>query len=397
MKQKNKILLYYLAAIGGLLSAVAVCSLLKTNTFISEYIFSRGISRGIVYFMGYISNLFFFSVFELLCIFCIVYGVILIIKWIKAAKRKKYNLFLKSFLKTVTAIVSVVLIYVMAASFSYYSEPLSDYIPSSAAKPSEERLLDAVNLYIDNLNALSASMERDGTGNVKPPYSYGELTQKMRAEFERLPPGYFNPNTARPKQMYVMGKVYSYFGIVGVAFLPAGEANVNAGVPAIDLPYYMAHETSHVKGAMYESDAELLASYVTLTAEDTYIRYSGYVAALGEALDMLILNEMFNEYNEALSRVDPAVRKESHNAYLYYQENYGAFRKVGQFINDLYLKMSGAKDGTGSYRDPGTVIEILRPGGEDGDGNPLPPVIEKVVNYSKIQKTILALLWENGG
>ena len=93
-----------------------------------------------------------------------------------------------------------------------------------------------------------------------------------------------------------------------------------------------------------------------------YLRYCGYFGYYGYLLRALSIN--YDETEYAAVRVCEKVSVESALVYEYWNSQSSVFDKIGNFFNDLYLKLSGQKDGTGSYREPTSSGDIEKVDGE---------------------------------
>ncbi|MCL2630576.1 MAG: DUF3810 domain-containing protein [Firmicutes bacterium] len=391
MKLKHKKTLTLIIISGALLFLTLIVSLLKTNEFISEYIFTRGVSRGLVWFMGSLTDLVPFSVFELIIIVAIIMCAWLIVKWIRLAIKRKHFKIAKSITTVLLAVSVTVLAYSVTASPSYYREPAENYLPRHSEILNDEEVISFVKAYFESYNELALKVERNKDGSIKQP-SHKELSAKMQKEYARLNDpkykGYFSTRTARPKRLIFSG-VLEASGSGGIAFLPTGEAHISRYLAPQDIPYVMAHEIAHTKGIMYESCAELVSAYVLFTSEDIFLRYSGYSNYLWDIYRLLSLNKLATAiFWDSMSET---VRGDIDRRASYRSKHHGAFNELGNRLNDFYLKLSGASGGTLSYHDP-----VVTTPSTDIDGNPIldkdgNPVI-KISQYNNIQGLLLHLL-----
>jgi hypothetical protein len=390
MKLKHKKLLKHLIACAVLLVLIIVLLALRQVEFVAEYVFSRGVSRAIITVMGTVTNVFPFSIFEVLASVAILCLIIFIIRAVRNIIKRKHFKAALGAVKVLTVTLCVLLVYISTASFAYFRAPVNFW--QTDALPSDNELVEIVHSFIDDFNDLGARLGRDESGFIKNPYNFNCLSQKMHIEFEKLQAeefgGYFNRHNSRPKR-FIYSRIFAGFNISGMAFLPTGEAHINRLLPPTHVPYLMAHEIAHTKGVMWESDAELVAAYVLLTSDNEFLRYSGYMAFFWHLRFMLLDNQLADEHNYAVfTHLCSEIFNEMHLNRDFYSQNYGKFREIGRFFNDLYLRLSGAGDGVGSYFDPSDSAPQT-----DADGNPIlgeddKPII-RVVRYGNIEQMLL--------
>ena len=175
----------------------------------------------------------------------------------------------------------------------------------------------------------------------------------------------------------------SELGITGVFFAPFGEANINGIETGLFLPYTMGHELAHGKGVMREYEADIVSCYVCLTSSDPYIRYGALVHCMYRAISMVSLYPDTNEkVAELYNSIQPDIVKEWQRDSEKWAK-YDLLDKIGEFFNDLYLKLNG-QSGTDSYTKPGDSIIT---DGKDEEGDP----IVYVVNFSDMQNLLITL------
>lgn len=381
MARRHRYVIRLLVASAILSVLIIVLTLLKSVPSIAENVFTRGISRAYISAVGSISSLFPFSIFEILTGAAIVLLAVSLVKWIIYIKRKQYFRVAKGLSRMAVIILSVILVYTATASFSYTRADISGHIPMSSDKPEKDALMEMVDYFVDDFNALAERMPRDKDGNVVCPYTFDELAELMQNEFKRLDSNYFSAYTPRAKKI-IAGDIMLSFGTLGISFQPTAEANINNRTVPIDLPELMAHELAHSKGVMRENDANLVAAYITLTSDNDYIRYSGYCNNYGRISQILTLNNIQDEYKAQYSLPSELINRDYKHRYEVYNAYPDFVDKVGEFFNNLYLKLSGVKEGTGSYDVKGNITQITPPGGGP---------VQIIVNYSTIQKMLIHL------
>ncbi len=349
MKLKHVKLVKLAIAIGALVVLIAIFALLRLNENVSEYFFARGVSRYLVLVAGNISDIFPFSVFGVLTIAAIIALIAIFVTIIVFLKKKRRTDALRIFEKTVVAALSVALVYIITAGGCYNRKPM----PIATYRGEQltvEQTAEMVAAYLDDFNAVSASLTYDSTGKSVSPYTFDELADVLIEEYKRLDDDYFSSYTPRIKKA-ITSKLMSYQGTSGITFQPLGEAAINSETPDCYLVLTAAHELAHAKGVMRERDANLLSYYLLITSDVPFLRYCGYMYSLGfltstlNFLDNAVYAETMKSYPKA-AIVDKRLETE------FWVSKESIMDKVSAFFNDLYLKLSGVNEGTGNYGDP---------------------------------------------
>ena len=363
-------------------SLIVVLSLLKLIPWVSETIFSRGLSRAWIFIFGHISSVFPFSLFEVLIILAIAYLLYCIVKWIVCACKKNKRGFLKSFSLFCLILASVLLAYTSVASMSYKRDVLSVIPYYNDTILTTEQTKEYAEWYKDEINYLSSMFERNSDGTIISPYTFDEVSQLLKKEYSRIDDSYLSSYTPRAKKTF-LDFMWKDFYIKGITFAPTGEALVLDKMPILDVVETMGHELAHAKGVMRENDASLLSYYIMFTAENDFIRYCGYTWMLGEVFWLLSIDPNLSEYYSSYTEsIDQNIYADY---YLSFWDGYsGVFGQVSRFFNDLYLKLSGNKKGADSYGDfGGDFISTPNPDDENSVGETI------IIEYSLIQKMIL--------
>ncbi len=366
-----------------LILTAVILQLIKTNTVIAEYFFARGISRAFVFVFGNISNLFPFSLFELfiaITVTLVIIWIIIILKNIK--KKKKYNV-AKILLNIGVFALIFVNVYTLSAGGNYYREKAK--FPSYEGEQlNVEQMVSVVNYYWQDYTEISQSLSYDSYGNSICPYTYEEIYKFINKEYKKLSykfPKFYNTFQPTPKKM-ASSFFMSHEGIAGISFLPLGEANVNYQTPQCYLIFTMAHEIAHVKGVMTEREANLLATYALIGSDIPYMRYCGYMYAIGHVADLLqfydkdIYASLYQTYPE-----NALIEKSNELDFWWSKSSF--LSEIGNFFNDLYLKINGASEGVDSYHDHSQIIIP-----EDSDKLP-------IIYYSDTAKMLIDMALDN--
>ena len=218
-------------------------------------------------------------------------------------------------------------------------------------------------------------------GRAICPYTDKQLREVIRDAYERLvTDDYYFDYTAKAKPVISSG-IMASFGIMGISFVPTAEAGYNKDMPMVEKAATIAHEFAHIHGVMREDEANALAAYVLLNSGDPYLKYSFYLDNMGFLFTFICYNVDPNYYTLNYP-THSAYRIENEYCRTWWNEH-DFMTAVGNFFNDLYLKLQGQEDGTGSY------VELPEIDGEetvDEEGN---VVINYHIKYNTIQRIVL--------
>ncbi len=382
--------LFVLSAITCFLAATLILMLdLRNNAELAEW-WTTHIEAGLERLFGTLTGWIPFSVLEFFIVCLIGLGVFMYVRLIVNLGRKRFRAIAFGALSICTVAMYVLNMYVMTMAFAYYRAEMP--IPQSDREYDGSQTVAVVRYFLDDYNKLADSLPRDKNGCVECPYTFSELAERIKIEYARLDGDYFNEYTPQAKPI-VNSWLMSQMLITGITFLPTGEASVNTAAPPTSQTVTLAHELAHSKGVAREGDAELLARYILLTADDGYLRYCGYYAAFYNLLDALRLAGEDDAYIELGLSISPLVSAEQRYAYEYWNSQPNIIGQIAEFFNNWYLESNGAENGTGSY-DDGNKSEIVIPtdpitGEPEKDPDTNEPI--KIILYSQVQKMFFAI------
>ncbi len=299
-----------------------------------------------------LTGLFRFSVGEILIpiailIFMTAAVVLILLPFLR--KKKKFKKFANVCLKsTLTFILTVILIMTLNCNILYQTSHL-DFGGNRGKKYSIEQIEILRNYIVENCNELSEKVERDKNGNV---IYNGDVSQDVKeallgisGEFPRMK-GYY-PN-AKP----ILGSYFMYqSGIIGVYFPFSMEANYNTYTSTTYMPNVIAHELSHLKGYIYEDEANFMSYIACTESSNNMLKYSGYLS---------VLNYINNDYFDCAGedrywsqvKIDPAVSFDNHcydeetKKFLVEKESVikdEVMENINETITDTYLDIYDAE------------------------------------------------------
>lgn len=379
---------------GGLLLLLLIMLWVRTlSPAFSEWV-CRYIARPWIYVFGHISSIFPFTIYEFCLIALILGGITLIVLAIIGLVHKRGYKVLTGLFAVVIFVLSALNVYTLIAGFSYY-RPAAP-VPESEREYESREVTEMVRYFLDDYNSLAEKVVRDKAGNAVSPYTLDELSGVLQKEYARLGGDYYYAYTPRAKGI-LNSWAMTLNNITGCAFLPFGEPGVNRQTPPSDLPQTMAHEMAHTKGVMREGEANFVSYYLLLTSKDDYLRYCGYFSIFYSLLPAVNADSSVkDDYREIVDSISPLIRTETANSVKFWTEKskqpgFAGFinrvsEKIGDFMNDLFLKSNGADNGSGSYSD-----KVSDGGAQEDYTDPDTGEVHYDVTYSSVQKMFFAI------
>lgn len=340
------------------------------------------------YIQGNISSLFPFSVGEFLLILAVLLlmGVpVLILTGIcrkaadafrknagkdseKAAEkqeRSKFERFSGRYFYGLLWIAGVVSVIMSINCFAlYHCSSFQDiYMPGERREYKVGELALLRDHVVRQCNELAEEMERDEDGYLiceGDPGERGIMEMKRMGESYPLLAGYY----PAPKRFTFSG-FFSQQHMMGYYFPFSMEANYNDVMYTANIPATVCHELSHVKGFIYEDDANFISYLACTSSEDAFFRYSGYLS---------VLSYLNRDLFESLGRSQEAYQTYEKCSDLVERDNVfltkeawaevesravldtETVRRASQNFLEANLQANGVEEGTASY---GDVVEQL--------------------------------------
>lgn len=240
---------------------------------------------------GRLTGLFSFSVGEIMLVIFASLILILLLTGIYAAvyklvcaikrKKKKLPLWVRFYgfgmlvLFTCVGIIMTLNCFILFHG-STFSEKYMEKAEDKQYRLSE--LEELRNVVVSECNRLSKLVERDEYGNVV--YN-GDMKAQAIKEMQRLGEiypqlsGFYPP----PKGFYFSG-FFSQQKMMGYYFPFSMEANYNTQMYITNTPGTLCHELAHLKGFIYEDEANFIGFLACVDSEDIFFQYSGYLSVL---------------------------------------------------------------------------------------------------------------------
>ena len=297
---------------------------------------------------GHISSFFPFSLFEIFAIGTILYSIAWIVFFIVNTKKLGIKRSYHMIMRLGIILLTIFVVYQGTAGINYSRGPVD--VPQHKElieDPKDYKII--TDKFSDDFNYCASQLQFNEAGSVVKPYSTDVLISNIEMEYEKFESKYLYKYSPRAKPLYLTGWFYRMASISGVTFVPVGEANFNSLNNDSYLPFTVAHELAHTKGAMPEEDANLVAAYICLNSEDPYIHYSGYDSTFWSLESLVMATNNDDDLNDFYNRLDDNIYRNNNYEYDYWKEH-ATFEKIADKINDWYLKFNN-DEGTTSYSD----------------------------------------------
>lgn len=300
-----------------------------------------------------------FSLAEVIIVAFVGLSLWYILKTIFSLSKYKYKRLkiLKNFFLNILAAVGLIYFsFQILWGFNYQRLTLDKIFRLNVRESSSSELIELCERLIKSSNTLREKINENQQGVMELPYDKNQVLKTAHLGYDKASRQHskLQGSYGTPKAI-LLSTPLCYTGITGFYFPFTSEANVNMTEPVSSLPFTTAHEMAHQRGFAKEDEANYIAYIVCINHPDVNFQYSGTLAALSYSLDVLQKNDL-----ESYKRLIPTCCKGTTSDIKYNQKfwkNYsGLAEKVGDKINDTYLKSQNQQSGIKSY---GAMVDLL--------------------------------------
>lgn len=279
----------------------------------------------------------------------------------------------------VWTLLAVCLIMTLNCFVLYHASTFSEqYFGEDNQEHALVELIEVYNMVAEQCNRLSHVIGRDENGMAVYTGGLGDggeqldmedmarkLMRELGGEYPQLEGYYPRPKALLSSDFMCQQHMQGYY------FPFSMEANYNHVMHILNFPATMCHELAHLRGYIYEDEANFISYLACTKSEDAFFQYSGYLSVL-----VYLNNDLYRAwkeeplvYEEAVAVVRPVAVEEQvweDNIFVTREEwdrvNENAWldtdfvdRVADKFI-DLNLKVNGVADGKVSYS---RVVKLL--------------------------------------
>lgn len=282
-------------------------------------------------------------------IYSFIFFFLLIIIY-KIFRKKSRHAYLVKLLKTINILY---FIYQIFWGLLYFQSPIIEKLPTK--KISEETLSKLTLKYIHktNISRNYVLQDKNGVFCIK---NIEETKHKILENQKKIPRKFSEKqytliDNFKPT---LLGKYFSYTGILGYYNPFTSEAQYNPQLPATYIPFTLAHESAHQLGFAREQEANFIAYLICKNSKNPDLEYSANLYVLKSLLNaQLEKNPEF--VGQAKLFLSDAVKRDLENNKMFYENHQGWINNLFHTTNDLFLK-SNRQEGSITYS---YFIELL--------------------------------------
>ena len=351
---KKQLVLILLLPLGIFLSKLSILFPSYIEKFYSSFFY-----KIIATILSAVTRFLPFSIAELLVVSFVVLALCYVLKTIfnfYKLKNKRLMVLKNFVLNSLAAVGLIYFSFQILWGFNYQRLTLDKIFQLNVRKSSSKELVELCVSLINKSNTLRKNIEENQQGVMKLPYNKKYVLKTAQLGYDNASVKYdvLKGNYGAPKSI-LLSTPMCYTGITGFYFPFTNEANVNMAEPIPFLPFTTAHEMAHQRGFAKEDEANYIAYIACINHPDINFRYSGTFAALSYSFNALAKVDM-EKYRELISMCSTGVISDIKYNQQFWEDYSGTIEKVGDKVNDTYLKSQNQQSGTNSY---GEMVDLL--------------------------------------
>lgn len=329
---------------GLLLVAILFVILCRYNPALAEG-YARHIYPTVSFALSAFSSLFPFSLEEILIVL-IVLWMILFPVWMRKRRRTWKHILIRE----VEVLAWVYVWFYWGWGLNYFRYNIYTRLQVKPVSYEEQLFLDFLHDYTDSLNAAYIPQIK---------LSPETIDKEIKDFYLHLPEnaGLATPESFQKPKFFTFTPLYSGVGVLGSMGPFFAEAQLNADLLPVQLPFTYAHEFSHLLGVSSEAEANYWAYRACTEAETPAMRYCGYFGLLPYVLSnasSLLSEEQFEKW---VGKIRPEIIKEYNENRLHWKALYSPFiGEIQDVAYNLFLKGNNIPSGQKNYAE---VIGIL--------------------------------------
>jgi len=315
----------------------------SVNTFFSKLLIS-------------FSALFPFSTGDIFYTLLAVFGLVFIIRFVKAIIKKdktRVSGRISNFFYFMTILY---LVFHLLWGFNYYKTPLKDHYDTENIELNELKQL--AEFYLQKSTEDRSKVNEDEKGVFEFRLNGNQIDSLIVQSSQELKKNYpelgLTAQTRPNIKKSLYSTLFSYLGVLGYYNPFTGEAQYNSNVPPTKMLFTQMHETAHQWGFASENEANFIGFLIGTHSECIDFRYASHYMSLRQILNRIVwedpafVEKLMEKYSPQMKR-DRAYEIEIQMKYNHSADD--AF----SMLNEAYLRLNN-QEGLESY---GKFVELL--------------------------------------
>lgn len=206
-------------------------------------------------------------------------------------------------------VLAVCLIMTLNCFVLYHASTFSEhYFGEDTGEYTLAELIEVYNMVAGQCNSLAGQIERDENGMAVYTGSVGkegrlldmedmarELMRQLGEEYPQLDGYYPRPKALLSSDFMCQQHMQGYY------FPFSMEANYNDVMHILNFPSTMCHELAHLRGYIYEDEANFIGYLACVESEDVFFQYAGYLSVL-----VYLNNDLYKAWKEERAAYEEA-------------------------------------------------------------------------------------------
>ncbi len=322
------------------------------NSNFVERFYSGGFYKYLSIGQRSISDLFPFSIGDILYVLFICFILYRIVIYLRSLKDKRFTK--AAVVAAPVGIINFALILYIAFKLlwglNYSRHSIAEKLAIGNEKYSPAQLVSLAQFLIERINSIQTQrMQVQKTEDQH--YTAAELEQLSASAYKEMEAknlffSYREPALKKALNTWVITKI----GLEGYYNPLSGEANVNMRIPAHSLPFVACHEIAHQLGVGREDEANLVGYLVASNSSDLNFKYSAVYSVLRNVLFELRI-KLPEEYEQIAARINEETILDfnrDREFWMKYNSDMYAYMDVAL---DSFLKLNNQQKGINSYQD----------------------------------------------
>lgn len=239
-------------------------------------------------------------------------GILFSVLLIFLRKKEKYKKFTLTYLKSILVMGLVVgMLMTLNCSTLYRCSKIND----GNREYTDKELKIVYSYVVEKCNELAVKINRDA--NSEATYE-GNLMEAVRDAVEDMGVENKRYRGYTPKaKVFINNYIYYQTGIIGEYYPFSMEANYSKYLNDVTMASTIAHEMAHLKGYIYEDEANFMGFLTCINSDNEFLQYAGYVSVWWHLFNDIICLDEPEEFFADIPEVNWMTWEEDSQTYSY--------------------------------------------------------------------------------